>query len=482
MDESLRTAARTGNVSDLYSLIQRNGNVLRSFDEVEFTETPLHVAAEEGCIGKLNQQGLSPIHIAVKKGHKEMVLRFLEIDKDLVRVKGKKGKTPLHLISKVGNPDGLVDRFLEVCPQSIKNVTTRNRTALHIAAEKKRLDAFQVLIRTLKKKDYCHEVVNRKDEDGNTALHIAAINNQPQMLKLLLECKADKHETNEAGLTALEAAHQQNNIESISILRDSFSPRVSNFKYKLKKQIGKYVAKASSLIFDDVDNISSEDRSTLLIILGLLLTASFQVTLSPPGGVLQGENFSKSKGSYDANAPGKSVLGEVYFLRFFVPTYVVFMTAFFLTVAPLKPFPVGLRTTLQILLAFLAICFNQSVSIIAPTDLARYVIYIFSIFFVFLLVLMSIVYRASKFITSILGFWLFPWLLIFLFNEFSQGTILIVGYCLYFIILFLGGWLFISLYRVPFRNGLVHPCPSRVPFTRSSHTLMCLAVWTQNVP
>ncbi|KAH1090989.1 hypothetical protein J1N35_018246 [Gossypium stocksii] len=360
MDESLKTAARAGNVSDFGVY----GN-------------SIHVAAEEGCIGfamemmnlkpsfarKLNQQGLSPIHIAVKKGHKEMVLRFLEIDKDLVRVKGKKGKTPLHLISKVGNPDGLVDRFLEVCPQSIKNGTTRNRTALHIAAENNRLDAFQVLIRTLKKKDYCQEVVNRKDEDGNTALHIAAINNQPQMLKLLLECKAEKHEKNEAGFTAmkaLKAADQQNNIESISILRDC-CPGVSKFKYKLKKQIGKYVAKASSLIFDDVDNISSEDRSTLLIILGLLLTASFQVTLSPPGGVLQGENFSKSKGSYDANAPGKSVLGEVYFLRFFVPTYVVFMTAFFLTVALLEPFPVGLRTTLQILLAFLAICFNQSI-------------------------------------------------------------------------------------------------------------------------
>ncbi|KAB2065417.1 hypothetical protein ES319_A09G087700v1 [Gossypium barbadense] len=284
-----------------------------------------------------------------------MVLRFLGIDKDLVRVKGKKGKTPLHLISKVGNPDGLVDTFLGVCPQSIKNVTTRNRTALHIAAEKNRLDAFQVLIRKLKKKDYCQEVVNRKDEDGNTALHIAAINNQPQMLKLLLECKADKHEKNEAGFTALELAVPRNNIESISILRGCFSG-VSNFKYELKK----YVAKASSLIFDGVDNISSEDRSTLLIILGLLLTASFQVTLSPPGGVLQGENLSKSKGSYDANAPGKSVLGEVYFLRFFIPTYVVFMTVFFLTVALLKPFPVGLRTTLQILLAFLAICFNQS--------------------------------------------------------------------------------------------------------------------------
>ncbi|KAH1090993.1 hypothetical protein J1N35_018250 [Gossypium stocksii] len=154
MDERLRTAARAGNVSDVYTLIQRDGNALRCFEEVVFIETPLHVAAEEGCIGfamemmnlkpsfarKLNQQGLSPIHIAVKRGHKEMVLRFLEIDKDLARVKGKKGKTPLHFLSKAGNPDGLVDRFLEVCPECIRNVTTTNRTALHIAAERNRLD------------------------------------------------------------------------------------------------------------------------------------------------------------------------------------------------------------------------------------------------------------------------------------------------------------------------------------------------------
>ncbi|XP_052876630.1 ankyrin repeat-containing protein BDA1-like isoform X1 [Gossypium arboreum] len=103
MDESLRTAARTGNVTGLYNLIQRDGNVLRHFDEVEFVNTPLRIAAEERCIRfamemmklkpaftrKLNQQGLSPLHIAVKQGHKEMALRFLEIDKYLVRVKGK---------------------------------------------------------------------------------------------------------------------------------------------------------------------------------------------------------------------------------------------------------------------------------------------------------------------------------------------------------------------------------------------------------
>lgn len=87
---------------------------------------------------KLNQQGLSPLHIAVKQGHKEMALRFLEMDNDLVRVKGKN--------------------------------------------ENNRLDVLQVLIRTLWKTDYYREVVNQIDEDGNTALQLSAFHNQPESL------------------------------------------------------------------------------------------------------------------------------------------------------------------------------------------------------------------------------------------------------------------------------------------------------------
>ncbi|KAL4292085.1 hypothetical protein GQ457_14G021310 [Hibiscus cannabinus] len=300
MDERLTASARTGNVSELYRLIERDGNILRRFDEVEFVDTPLHIAAKEGCIGfamevmnlkpsfarKLNQQGLSPIHLAVKNGHTELVLRFLEIDKDLVRVRGKEGETPLHYISKVGNLDGLLDRFLEVCPDCIRDVTTQNCTSLHIAVKNQRFDVFQVLVRMIRKKDYYREVMNRKDEDGNTALHIAASSNQPQVLKLLLECKADKLVTNQDGLTALDLAHQHNNKEIINIMRSCFCPRVSDFKYKMKKQIIHHTTMASSLFSYDTDNISSDDRNALLVILGLLLTATYQASLSPPSGVL----------------------------------------------------------------------------------------------------------------------------------------------------------------------------------------------------
>ncbi|MBA0571282.1 hypothetical protein Golob_004863, partial [Gossypium lobatum] len=149
---------------------------------------------DEGCIGfamemmnlkasfarKLNKQGLSPIHLADEKGHKEMVLRLMEINKDLVRVKGKNGETPLHYISKV------VLIVSDMLP-------------------------FRIAL----------------------------------MLKLLLNCKADNHATNQAGSTAPDVAQEHNIRESITILR------------------------------------------------------AYQASLCPPGGVWQGDNTSKSKGSYD---------------------------------------------------------------------------------------------------------------------------------------------------------------------------------------
>ncbi|KAE8669235.1 putative Ankyrin repeat protein [Hibiscus syriacus] len=448
MDESLRNAARKGNVSDLYTLIQRNGNVLRRLDEVEFIDTPLHIAASEGCMRfamemfnlkpsfarKLNQQGLSPLHLAVEKGHKEMALRLLEIDTDLTRVKGKNGETPLHYISKDGDHDGLLDRFLEACPESILDVTTQNRTALHIAVENERHDVLRILTGMLMKKDYRREVVNWKDEDGNTALHLAASKNQPQMLQLLLNCMADKHATNQAGLTALDVAQQHNNKGCITILLGCLIPLVSNIKYKLEKQIVKHVTKASSLIFHDIDNISGEDRSALLVILGLLLAGTYQASLSPPGGVWQCGNSSKKL--------GRSVMDPSEFLLFFIPTYIVFIVTFFLTLAMLKPFPSGFRTAIQVLLAFLAVCFDQSISFITPTSLAL-AVHIFSTIVFMLMVFMCITYQVSKFSVSIVGCWMLPFyfsggdviqvlLLHFLYDEFWKGTILVVGYSLLF--------------------------------------------------
>ena len=130
------------------------------------------------------------------------------------------------------------------------------------------------------------------------------------------------------------------------------------------------------------------------------------------------------------------------FLNFYVPTSIVFMVTFFLTLALLKPYPHGFKTALQILLAFLAISFLEAVSFIAPSHTANTVINIISGMVFFIMMFMCIAYRVSKISVSILGCWLISlfsgnsvlsifticWLFFFLHDEFWKGTAIAIGY------------------------------------------------------
>ncbi|KAK7313078.1 hypothetical protein VNO77_37459 [Canavalia gladiata] len=89
-DERLKAAAEEGDIDLLYTLIQEDPYVLDRLDLIPFVETPLHIAASFGHLRfateiirlkpsfawKLNQQGLSPIHLAMLNGQKRMVFRF----------------------------------------------------------------------------------------------------------------------------------------------------------------------------------------------------------------------------------------------------------------------------------------------------------------------------------------------------------------------------------------------------------------------
>ncbi|MFQ6640423.1 hypothetical protein Gotur_015073 [Gossypium turneri] len=101
MNKRLKRAAETGNIDALYSFIHHDANVFKRIDEMEFVDTPLHIAVVTGNTGyakeimnlkpsfarKLNQDGFSPIHLALLNGKPEMVIDFLFVDKNLVRLK-----------------------------------------------------------------------------------------------------------------------------------------------------------------------------------------------------------------------------------------------------------------------------------------------------------------------------------------------------------------------------------------------------------
>ncbi|MBA0629601.1 hypothetical protein Godav_024131, partial [Gossypium davidsonii] len=96
------------------------------------------------------------------------------------------------------------------------------------------------------------------------------------------------------------------------------------------------------------------------------------------------------------------------FLLFYIPTYLVFLVTLFLTLALLKTFPRDFRSALQVLLAFLAVSFDESISDLAPTTSTYTILNIFSGILFLLMVYMCIENRVSKISVSIVGCWIFP--------------------------------------------------------------------------
>ena len=125
---------------------------------------------------KLNQGGLSPLHLAFSNENSETAIRPLAGEGHLVRVKGKMGKTPLHIAAERGKLD-LIAESLAACPISIEDVTDNKETALHIAAKYNQVEAVEVMLGWL---EYAGNdaVVGWTDNEGNTVLHIASLRNQ----------------------------------------------------------------------------------------------------------------------------------------------------------------------------------------------------------------------------------------------------------------------------------------------------------------
>ncbi|KAI5418845.1 hypothetical protein KIW84_043173 [Lathyrus oleraceus] len=326
IDEKVMAATLEGDVNLLYTLIQEDPYVLEYIDSIPFLDTPLHIAASMGHIHfsteimrlkpsfawKLNQQGFSPIHLAMQNNQKKMVLRFVDINKELARIKGREGITPLHLACKDGEID-LLAKFLSVCPNSIEDVNMRGETALHIAVKNKQFEALHVLVGWLNK---THQrgsmkleksLLNSKDEIGNTILHISAQNNDSKTLRLLVKTKINLKAKNFENSTALDIA-ASGEIKGILLSAGAKpSSKVKDSPTLAEKLRSKATLMEKVLIYilRIRKDISEEQRNAFLIVATLIATATYQSALSPPGGVYQGDATSSSQGKV-----GKSVISE----------------------------------------------------------------------------------------------------------------------------------------------------------------------------
>ncbi|CAL5196984.1 unnamed protein product [Lathyrus oleraceus] len=401
--DQLKAAAETGDIDLLYTVIHDDPSILEIIDSIPFVETPLHIAASLGHIRfsieimnlkpsfalKLNPQGLSPVHLAMQNDQMRMLFRFVNMNKDLVRTKGREGLTPLHFASQNGEVE-LLAKFLFVCPKSIEDVTVKGETALHIAVKKEQYEALDLLVCFLREnivrgaRWIQYKMLNWKDEDDNTILHILAQrNSEPQVVKALGRLVKTMINLNEKNLENKTALDMAANAEIRSILLCAGAKSTSQItnaptyadklrpKTTIRHLVTTYILRIRS-------NILEEQRNTWLIVATLVATATYQSALSPPGGIYQvsasdDHNMNITSSNSTISRPrdaGNSVLSGPEFFMFLILN----MTSFFVSIISIViMIP---RGTIDSAVLCFTFSYLFSMCRISPTDVSSIIILI----------------------------------------------------------------------------------------------------------
>ncbi|CAO2837878.1 unnamed protein product [Amaranthus hypochondriacus] len=209
MDKRLVNVCEAGNIEAFYALLEDEPQIVDYIDQLPFTRTPLHLAiiarklefAEEiarfnpSYITKLDSFGYNSVHLAAQFGELEMVkslLEKLELKKEFLR--GKENRNPLH-VAVISGKIEVVEYLVRNYDGWIMDLTDRNETVFHLAVKNKQLGVLLVLIDYVRVVFGCfdennigfaNDLLNCKDEEGNTILHLAIMMNQQQVVEALL--------------------------------------------------------------------------------------------------------------------------------------------------------------------------------------------------------------------------------------------------------------------------------------------------------
>ncbi|OGM48268.1 hypothetical protein ABOM_002077 [Aspergillus bombycis] len=203
-------------------------------------ETPLHIAARVGNrsmaqillqngadIHALDDRGRTPLHLAagrdwynegsIDKRDAYVMQLLLDWGADVHSSYGHQGTTALMRATSSGYDKGVRSLLKH---GAVDSADARGMTSLHRAASSGQLGILQLLLEL-------GSDANSKDENGETALHLAVRNNELETIKCLVaHQQTNSQATDNVGLTALHYASKNGDYQSTAAL--SLAPEFSS--------------------------------------------------------------------------------------------------------------------------------------------------------------------------------------------------------------------------------------------------------------
>ncbi|MCL7045392.1 hypothetical protein MKW94_014771, partial [Papaver nudicaule] len=423
MDERLFTAALTGNVVHLHQLLNEDPLMLHSA-ALASAETPLHVASICGNLqfakemirlkpefaAELNQNGFGSIHLASANGHVEIVKELLMLNRDHCRLKGRERSTPLHYAAVKGRND-VINELISCCEDSVEDITIRDETALHLAVKNNQFEALRIMVDMVRRLNK-GEILNKKDQEGNTVLHLAAsLKNREASIYIAIavELLLNKAPTfkplevnlmNKSNLTALDhlllvLPMEANDRDIEAILRQAGEKRAQEIGRVLDLQVVENYSNNQTEItvaespldrlvgffkFQRERDSPSDARNALLVIVVLIATATYQAGLSPPGGVWQDSGNVNNQTTSGSNnyvstnttgyAPGVAILSKSDAISFGI--FLFFNSAgFYVSLFMIHILTCGFPLRLELHMCIWAMGFTYSITMFTITPNGR---------------------------------------------------------------------------------------------------------------
>ncbi|XP_039160571.1 protein ACCELERATED CELL DEATH 6 [Eucalyptus grandis] len=262
-------------------------------------------------------QGLPPIHGAIMHNRYDIATRILEKDVKLFAMTDSRGKNVFHLAAYMNRPRvfellipnieylgrqwdmngeepihiaskrGYVD-IIEKLSQITRWRSKQGQTVLHIAAKYGRTSLVRYLLRHPKLKD----LINEADDDGNTALHMAAMHSQPAtLIPLILDKRIKPFLLNHQPSTALDIA--------LALVKREYTLRKQLAVMVLASTCGKSATgnEVFPMIDPDKKKPNTDDVENLIgnrsVVATLVATVTFAAGFAVPGGFNSTDTASK---------------------------------------------------------------------------------------------------------------------------------------------------------------------------------------------